>query len=439
MKIEDWLRWPTNSSDPALNAAIAVFLVMAAAILIVVGGMFLFPIILILGIAKGVHWYMHRPTPTDQLYAQAQQRGTTANFPDTDKFMEAHLDRFLDAIREDLPAYSVFLTTANITEALYKDEKLTNPLPPIAGNAIEEGRYRDQLIAYQRKTLDAPRTLEVFNATLGKCCLDFIATLPAIAKATPEQFAKCDEVEAFATFPLIDVLSDVAKPVWAVMLPFFREDVEELGLFTDIRKQFDRNFHQASGAEYPASAHKLITPDKHKGTPREIVSAYLGNTPFESLFYAPIPFSITDQQRYEHTHVVGGSGHGKTQLLQRLILDDLKREQPPALVIVDSQGEMLRKIRDLDLFASGKPLSDRLIVIDPEDAEYAPALNMFDLKAARLGSYSQTIKEQIEASTIETFNYVFGALAAELTSRQNTTFAFVSRLMLSIPNATIHT
>jgi hypothetical protein len=440
MKIEDWLRWPTNSSDPALNAAIAVFLVMAAIILIVVGGMFLLPVVLILGIAKGVHWYMHRPTPTDQLYAQAQQRGITANFPDADKFMEAHLDRFLDAIRDDLPAYSIFLAMANVTEALYRDEQLTNPLPPLgAANAIEEGRYRDQLIAYQRKTADAPHTLEVFNATLGKGHLDFIAELPAIAKATPEQFAKCEELEAFATFPLIDVLSDPAKLVWAVMLPFFREDAEGLGLFADIRKQLDRNFNNASGADYPASAHKLITPDKHKGKPREIVSAYLGNTPFEALFYAPIPFSITDQQRYEHTHVIGGSGHGKTQLLQRLILDDLRRDEPPALVIVDSQGEMLRKIRDLDLFAPGKPLTDRLVIIDPEDVEYPPALNMFDLKAARLSSYSKTIKEQIEASTIETFNYVFGALAAELTSRQNTTFAFVTRLMLSIPNATVHT
>ena len=138
-------------------------------------------------------------------------------------------------------------------------------------------------------------------------------------------------------------------------------------------------------------------------------------------------------------HVVGGSGHGKTQLLQRLIFDDLRRDQPPALVIVDSQGEMLRKIQQLELFAPGKPPSDRLVIIDPEDVEYPPALNMFDLKAARLGTYSQTIKEQIEASTIETFNYVFGALAAELTSRQNTTFAFVTRLMLSIPGATIHT
>ena len=440
MSIEDWLQWPTKSTDPAANAAIAVLLALVAIILVVVGGMFLLPVVLVLAIAKGVHWYVNRPTPTDQLYALARQRSITANFPDADKFMDAYLDRFLDAIRDDLPAYGIFLTFARITEALYREEKLDNPLPPlIAANAIEEGRYRDQLIAHQHKTADAPRTLEVFNATLGKCYLDFIAALPAIAKATPAEFAKCGEVEAFATFPLVDVLPDTPTLVWSLTLPFFREDVEQLGLFADIRKQLDRNFHQASGMDYPAPSHKLVTPDKHKGTPREIVAVYLANTPFEALFYAPIPFSLTDRQRYEHMHVVGGSGHGKTQLLQRLILDDLTREQPPALVIVDSQGEMLRKIQQLDLFAPGKPLSDRLVVVDPEDVEYPPALNMFDLKAARLGTYSQAVKEQIEASTIETFNYVFGALAAELTSRQNTTFAFVTRLMLSIPGATIHT
>src|SRR5580700_7535864 len=144
--MNDWL--PINSNDPAANAAIAVVLALVAIALVVVGGMFLLPVVLIIGIAKGVHWYVNRPTPTDQLYAQAQQRGVTANFPDADNFMEAYLDRFLDAIREDLPAYSIFLTIAHITEALYKDEKLTNPLPPLtAANAIEEGRYRDQLIA----------------------------------------------------------------------------------------------------------------------------------------------------------------------------------------------------------------------------------------------------------------------------------------------------
>src|SRR3984957_7418916 len=115
---------------------------------------------------------------------------------------------------------------------------------------------------------------------------------------------------------------------------------------------------------------------------------------------------MTDQQRYEHMHVVGGSGHGKTQLLQRLILEDLQRERPPALIIIDSQGEMLRKLQQLELFAPGGPLSRRLIIIDPEDVEHPPALNMFDLKAARLGSYSLMIKEQIENSTLEIFYYM---------------------------------
>src|ERR1700730_11348521 len=131
MSADDWLQWPTKSTDPAANAAIAVLLVVAAIILIVVGGMFLLPVILIIGIAKGVHWYANRPTPTDQLYAQTQQRGVSANFPDVDKFMEAFIDRFLVAIRDDPPAYYVYLAMMHITEAIYKAENLNNPLPPL--------------------------------------------------------------------------------------------------------------------------------------------------------------------------------------------------------------------------------------------------------------------------------------------------------------------
>jgi hypothetical protein len=436
MSIENWL--PIKSTDPAANAAIAVVLVMVAITLVVVGGMFLLPVVLIIGIAKGVHWYMHRPTPTDQLYAQTQQRGVSANFPDAEKYMDAFLDRIIDAIRDDLPAYHIYVEMLCITEALYKEENLNNPLPPlVAANAIEEGRYRDQLIAHQHKTQDAPRTLEVFNATVGKCYLDFIAALPAIAKATPEEFAKCGKVEPFATFPLIDIVPDAAKLVTSIILTFFREDADELGLFANIRKQLDRNIHEASGADHSAPSHKLIMPDKHKGTPREIVSAYLNNTPFAALFYVPIPFSFSYAQRQEHMHIVGGSGHGKTQLLQHFILNDLQSDDPPALIVIDSQGDMLNKIQRLQLFTT--TLADKLVVIDPEDIEHPPALNMFDSTNARLASYSASHKEQIEAGVIELYNYIFAAIAAEMTSRQSTAFAFVTRLILSVPGATIHT
>jgi len=439
MNIDEWFQWPTKSSDPGVNFVVLVVLAMLVIFALVVGATLLIPLAIVIGIAKGVLWYVNKPVPTDQLYTQTQQRVISANFPDTETFMDAHLDRFLDAIRDDLPVYSLFRTMANITEAIYKKENLNNPLPPLlSATEIEEGRYRDQLIAQQRKSVDAPRTLEVFNTALAKAYLDFIATLPPIAKSTPETFSKCDTDEAFATFPLIDVLPDTAKSVWSLMRPFFAEEVEEAGIFTMLRKQIERNFQEASGSDTGAKS-KLLTPDKHKGTPREIVGAYLNNTPFEALFYAPIPFSISDQQRYEHMHVVGGSGHGKTQFLQRLILSDLQRTPPPALVIVDSQGEMLAKIRKLGLFAPGGTLADKVVCIDPEDVEYPSALNMFAMPSGRIAGYSQSIKEQVEAGTIELFNYIFGAIAAELTSRQNTTFAYVSRLMLSIPGATIHT
>lgn len=442
MNSDNWLEWPTKSSDPGINFVVMVLLALLAVVALVVGATILIPVLVVIGIAKGVHWYTTRPIPTDQLYTQAQQRSITANFPETKVFTSAHIERLVDAILEldDPPAYAVYLKFAHIADGLYQQENLNNPLPPlVATNTIEEGRYRDQLIAHQRKTADAPRTMEIFHSTLGKSFMDFLATLPRMAKATREEFARCDEVEPFATFPLVDTLPNPAQSIMSLVMPLFAEEAEQLGLFASLRKQIDRNLHDVSMADYPAPSHKLVLPDKFKGTPREMVSAYLRNTPFEDLLYAPIPFSFTDQQRYEHMHVVGGSGHGKTQLLQRLIIEDLQRDEPPALVILDSQGEMLQKIQRLKLFAPDEPLSRRLIIIDPEDVEFPPALNMFDMKAPRLGAYSQTIKEQIEASTIETFNYIFGALAAELTSRQNTTFAFVTRLLLSIPGATIHT
>ena len=57
------------------------------------------------------------------------------------------------------------------------------------------------------------------------------------------------------------------------------------------------------------------------------VHAYLHGTPLKNFFDAQIPSSFTDERRYEHMMVTAGSGHGKTQLLQHLILRDLQRPQ----------------------------------------------------------------------------------------------------------------
>lgn len=438
MNIDDWLQWPTKSTDPGVNMVVLVMLVMLAIGAVVIGAVFLVPILVVIGIAKGVHWYVNQPVSTDRLAAQAEQRAIAANFPSTEKFVEAHIHRLLDACDSDLPAYGVYLMMVRISEALYEAEDLNNPLPPLPpANTIEEGRYRDQLLLRMTKAGDAPKTLEVFNAALGEAYLGFIAALPPLAKASPETFFQTDADEPFATFPLLDVLGHPGAAIATLMRPFFADEVQQLALFAKLCRQLERNLYEASGVEFGSSSGKLIMPDAYKGDPQEIVAAYLQGTPLAALFDAPIPFAFSDGQRFEHMHVIGGSGHGKTQLLQHLILHDLQRDEPPALIVIDSQGEMLRKIERLDLFAGR--LADKLIVVDPEDVDYPPALNMFDTSNARLGGYSAKHREQIEAGVIELYNYIFGALAAELTQKQGTAFAYVAKLMLAIPGATIHT
>src|SRR5437660_5184539 len=91
-------------------------------------------------------------------------------------------------------------------------------------------------------------------------------------------------------------------------------------------------------------------------------------------FRSSRPFRIPFKARFEHTHIVGGSGHGKTQLLQHLILRDLDqlRAGRGSLIVIDSQGDMLRTITHLAELspAHAESLADRLVLIDPNDVEH---------------------------------------------------------------------
>src|SRR5512132_3985065 len=80
----------------------------------------------------------------------------------------------------------------------------------------------------------------------------------------------------------------------------------------------------------------------------------------------PRPFTLPPAARFEHTHIVAGSGHGKTPLLQKMMLDDFSSvlEGTGSVVVIDSQGDMIRNIVHLSIM---NDLSDRLVVIDPND------------------------------------------------------------------------
>ncbi len=420
--------------DAGTGIFISLLVVFFALAIIFIGFFVLAPLaVLALAIWLG-YKYATRPvvTPVTEIAQQVQENAIQANFPNTKQFGYAFTDRMYDALGEDRHvAYSILENMCLVAAHLYGQERFNNPLPPFTPqNAIEEGRYRDQLAAFQRKIADPQAALGLFTNTLFDAFNSFKLHLPGMAFVSREEYLRTEEdaFEKEASFPLIDIIKEPQIILTSLIGSFFSEEIQDRGIFGPLRRQIEANIAEAG-----------CIPSEYKGDPQSMVEAYLSNTGLENLFASRILFQMPERARMEHTVVVAGSGHGKTQLLQHLILSDLQKEEPPALIVIDSQGEMLRKIQRLALFAPGERLADKLVVIDPEDVAHPPALNMFDTTNARLAGYSLAHREQIEAGVIELYNYVFGALAAELTQKQGTAFAYVTRLMLSIPGASIHT
>ena len=118
-----------------------------------------------------------------------------------------------------------------------------------------------------------------------------------------------------------------------------------------------------------------------------------------------MPFDIPDEVRFEHCHIVGGTGHGKTQLMQRMINADLVAAQRDlrSVIVIDSQGDLINKLRLLRLFDPAAPgiLADRLVIIDPADVEYPAALNLFDAPLERIAGYRAVDRERVLNGVIE--------------------------------------
>jgi hypothetical protein len=247
------------------------------------------------------------------------------------------------------------------------------------------------------------------------------------------------------TIPLVYALPDPKTFMDQLMGELNKDRYKDAGLFVDLFNQLWFNACEVSGIADPYEPKKPIKlPSTSDLRLDEAVEAYFKGTPFYDFFLAPIPLKFTYEERFSHMHVLGGSGAGKTTLLQNLILNDLLSDDPPSLVVVDSQGDLIQKLSHLAVFdPNSGPLADRLVLITPKDIKHPPALNIFDVKQDRLGGYDEIAKEQVVAGVIQTFDYLFaGLLGADLTAKQGVLFRFVARLLLALPetlgrNATI--
>jgi len=366
-----------------------------------------------------------------------------ASFPAVDDYMESAYERFaLEGQKQGLTHFPVHEIRARMFEALavlYTAEGLTQPpLMKVVQGSIEAARYRDHLLVLARKTHDPAITIDIFTRALLASFIELTKSLPPMALDIDEEAPNIQGHRAHEMVPLIEVLPDIRATLNRMILSFFAPEIVELGLFANLRERLLEN--QKSATENKRD--NFIKPEEFEGSSHELISVFLDGTPLKAIFLSPVPFTIPDGIRFEHHWIVAGSGHGKTQTLQTLIGRDLEAvaKGKASVVVLDSQGDLIKNVAGLKLFGKGQPLYGKLCLIDPTDIEFPVQLNLFSLGTERLDAYSKLDRERLLNSIIELYDFVLAALlGAEMTSKQSVIFRFVTRALLQIPNATVHT
>jgi hypothetical protein len=291
------------------------------------------------------------------------------------------------------------------------------------------------------------RLLENFDETRWRLRENLAGFVAPLLEAWPSPPAEDGETDGI-TVPteLLRSLGNVGAITEAMMDVVLREKASEDDILPRLRDRLECNVVAASGGN-PADKHgfnrapKLPTQFDAKNSAL-LVATYLGGTPLTTLFEQDLSFTIPTAARFEHHHIVAGSGHGKTQTLQYLIGQDLEAVAVGrrTVIVLDSQGDLIRNIANLAEFAPDGPLHDRIVIIDPTDVEWPVSLNLFDVGIERLQGYKLLERERLTNSILELYDFVLGTLlSAEMTQKQNVIFRYVTRLMLHIPGATIHT
>lgn len=364
----------------------------------------------------------------DLIYEICERRGVTPSTPLGEMLYRAIKSLlYFDGLIVELPDESVL-------------EKLT----------LEEGVLVRATLNRQLRFLDDhERLLTIWRDKLVYAFSGMLEYFPLSAFTDiDENGVAADDSVVLPEARAYDLCDNLPEVLDRLLITFFDDDVSNAHLFDPLRERFDDNALRASGIlpeKRHESAGKATFPSNHKNTsPEFLIQAYLQGTPFLQFFHSPLPFAIPFPARFEHTHIVGGTGHGKTQLLQFLINHDLVRsmEDGRSVVVIDSQGDLIRTISRLAYFnpVAAESLAKRFVLVDPNDVENPVCLNMFDFNRDRLSGYAPVDREKILNATIELYEYFFGALlGAELTQRQGLIFRYLARLLIEIPDATIHT
>ena len=113
------------------------------------------------------------------------------------------------------------------------------------------------------------------------------------------------------------------------------------------------------------------------------------------------PIGLAERERERHQYIIGGTGSGKTTMLQYQIVQDMKNGK--GLAVVDPHGDMAETI--LRHVPSARV--EDVVYFNPDDLEYPIGLNLLELTPGLSGNELLREKDIITESVVSVFRKIF--------------------------------
>lgn len=110
---------------------------------------------------------------------------------------------------------------------------------------------------------------------------------------------------------------------------------------------------------------------------------------------------LTEEERERHMYIIGGTGNGKTTLLQYAIVQDIKAGK--GVAIIDPHGDMAETI----LAHIPKERTKDVVYFNPDDLDHPFALNLLELSPKLTGNELLREKDIITESVVSVFRKIF--------------------------------
>lgn len=158
----------------------------------------------------------------------------------------------------------------------------------------------------------------------------------------------------------------------------------------------------------------LPTP---KNTPEKEISTF-GITNFRG---KEVEFGIRREDRRRHLYVVGKSGVGKSKLLEKLIMDDMRHGK--GICVIDPHGDLIQNL----LYRVPENRIDDVVYFSPSDLDWPIAFNPIE-------NVTREFKQQVTQGLIEIFKKFFGG---DWTPKIEHVFRFTVLALLDFKKSTL--